>query len=139
MSIDNFSHPVQPTSRMRLAHRLTLFSYFGLILLIPSWNLWWYPSTQFSNLTLTFIWIFPLLFPLAGLIKGKAYTHAWSGFIAVIYICHGLTALLTNPQELPAILCELLLSSIFLFSSMYFAKWRGEQLGLQLPKSKSKE
>ena len=117
-----------------LAHRLTLAGYFGLVVLIPVWNLWWYPSEVFSNEVLTVFWLIPLIFPLKGLIQGKAYTHAWSGFIAVIYICHALTSLVTNLNELFAILLELFFATLFLFAGMYFAKWRGEQLGLELPK-----
>ena len=128
-----------PTPQMLLAHRATLIGYFGLILLVPIWNLVWYPSEKFSNEVLTGLWLFPLIFPLVGLLKGKAYTHAWSGFIAVIYICHALTSMVTNFAELPAILLELIFASMFLFGGMYFAKWRGEQLGLQLPKSKDSE
>lgn len=125
-----------PSAKTLLAHRLTLTGYWGLVLLIPIWNLWWYPSEIFNNQLLTVIWLVPLAFPMWGLLKGKAYTHAWSGFIAVIYICHALTSLLTNPDELVAILLELALASLFLFAGMFFAKWRGEQLGLQLPKKK---
>ena len=125
-----------PSPKTLLAHRLTLIGYCGLVLLIPVWNLWWYPSEKFNNQVLTMIWLIPLAFPMLGLLKGKAYTHAWSGFIAVIYICHALTSLLTNPNEFMAILLELALASLFLFGGMFFAKWRGEQLGLQLPKKK---
>jgi len=125
-----------PTPKMLLAHRLTLVGYFGLILLIPVWNLWWYPSEIFSNQVLTGFWLVPLLFPGYGLLKGKAYTHAWSGFIAVIYICHALASLVTSLPEIFPILLELIFASLFLFGGMYFAKWRGEQLGLQLPKLK---
>lgn len=123
-----------PTARMLLAHRLTLFGYFGLFLLIPIWNLWWFPSPTFNNEVITGFWLFPLLFPMYGLLKGKAYTHAWSGFISVIYICHGLASLLINLDEIVPILLEIILGCAFLFGGMYFAKWRGEQLGLELPK-----
>ncbi|MCW8879645.1 MAG: DUF2069 domain-containing protein [Kangiellaceae bacterium] len=129
--------PIEPpTPQMLLAHRITLIGYFGLIIFIPVWNLLWYPSTQFNNEVITGFWLFPLIFPFIGLVKGKAYTHAWSGFLAVIYICHALTCLVTNLNEWPAIIIELVLASMFLFGGMYFAKWRGEQLGLQLPKKK---
>lgn len=125
-----------PSLKMMKAHKITLLGYFGLFLLIPFWNLWWYPSATFSNTTITGFWLLPLLFPMLGLIKGKAYTHAWSGFIAVMYVCHGLTSLITNPNEVIPALIEVVFSCMFLFGGMYFAKWRGEQLGLQLPKKK---
>lgn len=125
-----------PTPKMLLAHRLTLAGYFGLILLIPIWNLWWYPSQSFSNKVVAGFWLFPLIFPFFGLIRGKAYTHAWSGFIATIYVCHALTSLLTHIEEILPILLELVFACMFLFGGTYFAKWRGVQLGLQLPKKK---
>ena len=125
-----------PTEGMLLAHRFTLIGYWGLILLIPIWNLWWYPSQLYSNQALTVVWLLPLVFPMFGLLKGKAYTHAWSGFIAVLYICHGLTALITSFDEIIAIILEIILATMFLLGGMYFARWRGVQLGLQLPKKK---
>ncbi len=124
----------EPSTQMLIAHKLTLFGYWGLVLLIPLWNLWWYPSSKYSNKVITVFWLLPLIFPMFGLLKGKAYTHAWSGFIAVLYLCHGLTSLLTSIDEIIPIFLEIIFASAFLFGGMYFAKWRGEQLGLQLPK-----
>ncbi len=126
----------QPTKQMMLAHRLTLVGYWGLVLLIPIWNIWWYPSEIFSNKVVTIFWLIPLIFPMFGLLKGKAYTHAWSGFIAVIYFCHGFATLITSENEYIPIALEIIFSSLFLFGGMYFARWRGIQLGLQLPKKK---
>ena len=125
-----------PSEAMLKAHKVTLIGYWALVILIPIWNLWWFPSDQYSNKTLTILWLFPLVFPMSGLIKGKAYTHAWSGFIAVIYICHGLASLITSINEIVPILLEILFASMFLGGGMIFARWRGVQLGLQLPKKK---
>ena len=131
------SNPLPPlTAKMLKAHQLTLIGYWGLVILIPVWNLWWYPSQIFSNKVVAMFWLIPLMFPMLGLIRGKAYTHAWSGFIAVIYVCHGLGSLITSSNEILPIILEVILSCLFLFGGMYFAKWRGEQLGLQLPKKK---
>ena len=125
-----------PTEQMLKAHRITLIGYWGLVILIPCWNLWWFPSELYSNQSLTIFWLIPLVFPMFGLLKGKAYTHAWSGFIAVLYICHGLTALITSFDEIIPIILEILFATMFLLGGMYFARWRGVQLGLQLPKKK---
>ena len=125
-----------PTEKMLLAHRITLLGYWGLVFLIPIWNLWWYPSNIYSNKTVAIFWLIPLIFPMFGLLKGKAYTHAWSGFIAVIYICHGLASLVTSLNEFVPIILEVIFASMFLFGGMYFARWRGIQLGLELPKKK---
>lgn len=124
------------TTRMRKAHQSTLIGYWGLVILIPAWNLWWYPSEMFSNKVITVFWLLPLTFPMLGLIRGKAYTHAWSGFIAVIYVCHGFASLITSLDEIIPISFEIVFANMFLFGGMYYAKWRGEQLGLQLPKKK---
>jgi uncharacterized membrane protein len=133
---DNQSAIPEPSKQMLIAHRLTLVGYWGLVLLIPIWNLWWYPSEIFSNKVVTIFWLTPLIFPMFGLLKGKAYTHAWSGFIAVIYFCHGFATLITSDNEYIPIALEIVFSSLFLFGGMYFARWRGIQLGLQLPKKK---
>ena len=132
--LENDTPPL--TTKMLRAHQLTLIGYWGLVILIPLWNLFWYPSQIFSNKVVTMVWLIPLVFPMHGLIRGKAYTHAWSGFIAVIYVCHALGSLITSANELLPILLEIIFSCSFLFGGMYFAKWRGEQLGLQLPKKK---
>ena len=134
--IDNKTEIEAPTERMLKAHQITLIGYWGLVILIPVWNLWWYPSQLYSNRSITLFWLFPLLFPTLGLLKGKAYTHAWSGFIAVLYICHGLTALITSIEEILPILLEVIFATMFLLGGMYFARWRGVQLGLQLPKKR---
>lgn len=122
------------TKPMKIAHWLTLISYLGLCLLIPLWNLFYYPSAKHAY-AMTILWMMPLIFPARGLFNKNPYTHAWSGFIAVIYICHALTSFLTSREQIIAIMLELIFASLFLFAGMYFAKWRGEQLGLQLPKS----
>jgi len=136
MPSDNSLDNIVPTKKMVYAHKVTLVGYWGLIFLIPIWNIWWYPSELYSNKSITLFLLFPLIFPMFGLLKGKAYTHAWSGFIAVIYICHGLTTLITAFNEIIPIILEVVFASMFLFGGMYFARWRGEQLGLQLPKKK---
>jgi uncharacterized membrane protein len=135
-SNNNSDSLAPPTQQMLTAHKVTLVGYWGLVLLIPVWNLWWFPSDLYSNNSVTIFWLIPLLFPMFGLLKGKAYTHAWSGFIAVLYICHALASLITSLNEIIPIIMELVFSTMFLLGGMYFARWRGIQLGLQLPKKK---
>jgi len=125
-----------PDKNSLLLHRLSLLGYFGLLVFIPIWHLLWYPNAMVNPKVITLFWLVPLFFPLRGLLKGKAYTHAWSGFIATIYVCHALASYVTHPDEWLASSIELLLSSTFLVSATLFARRRGEQLGLQLPKRK---
>ncbi|MGH8458264.1 MAG: DUF2069 domain-containing protein, partial [Nevskiales bacterium] len=44
----------------------------------------------------------PLLLPLPGLIRGKAYTHAWTSLLSLLYLTWALTELLANPPARPA-------------------------------------
>ena len=127
---------IAPSESILYAQKVTLYGYWSLVVLIPIWNLWWFPSSQYSNKTLTILWLIPLMFPMFGLMKGKAYTHAWSSFIAVIYICHGFASLITSFDEIIPILLEIIFASMFFGGGMVFARWRGTQLGLQLPKKK---
>jgi uncharacterized membrane protein len=123
------------TKPMQLSYGLTLIGYFGLILLIPIWNLWWFPSERQSfNITLTVLWLIPLVFPMIGLIKKNPYTFSWSGFIAALYLCHALTCLITNKDETFPTLLELLLASLFFFGSMYFSRWRTQQISSMIAK-----
>lgn len=44
----------------------------------------------------------PLLIPLPGLIRGKAYTHAWTSLLSLLYIVWALTEILATPAARPA-------------------------------------
>jgi uncharacterized membrane protein len=120
-------------------------SYFLLLALIPIWHLWLSPPTLNLSPWLIFcIWFIPLLFPLKGIIKGNPYTFAWCGFLALLYIMHAVvviyTAYLENASvELTLAICELIFSSVFLMGNIYFAKYRGQELGLSIRKKKEEK
>ena len=44
----------------------------------------------------------PLLLPLPGMIRGKAYTHAWTSLLSLPYLGWALTELLATPAARPA-------------------------------------
>ena len=68
---------------------LTLFGYFGLLVLIFSWHLFIKPlPPEFISFTLL-IQLGPLMFPLRGLLQGKPYTHAWASYLALFYFVMG--------------------------------------------------
>jgi len=117
--------------------RLAQCGYFGLLILIPIWHLYLSPPALNINPWLVaLIWLIPLLFPLKGIIQGNPYTYAWSGFIALIYIMHSCVIIMVNDQERLLAGIELLLASLFLAGNIYFAKYKGQELGLSIRKKK---
>ncbi len=119
--------------------------YCLLLLLIPLWHLWLSPpALSLSPWFVTAIWFIPLLFPLSGIIKGNPYTFAWCGFLALLYIMHAVVIIYTAYLEhliIEVILAslELLFSSLFLMGNIYFAKYRGQELGLSIRNKKKKK
>jgi uncharacterized membrane protein len=77
-----------------------------------------------------------LLFPLRGLLAGKAYTHAWANFIVMIYLLHGLTAIYALSDERLYALIEIVLASAMFVGCSVYARLRGRELGTGLKKLK---
>jgi len=93
-------------------------------------------SHESNPLAKAFIWIFPLLLPAYGLIKGKPYTAAWSNFIVMIYYMHSLTIMYTDPDERYLAILEFVLANCMLFGNGIYARMQGKELGLGLDKLK---
>jgi len=68
---------------------LTLLGYFGLLVLIFSWNLWIEPRPPEQISITLLLQMGPLLFALRGILHGKVYTHAWSMYLALFYFIIG--------------------------------------------------
>jgi uncharacterized membrane protein len=116
---------------------LAKIGYFGLLVLIPVWHLWLSPSPLGLNPWLvTGIWFIPLLFPLKGILRSDPYTYAWSGFLALFYLMHSIVTLFSSETETILAVIELTLTLLFLTGNIYFAKYRGRELGLSIRKKK---
>ena len=119
--------------------------YFSLFLLIPLWHLWLSPPVlEVSPWLVASIWFLPLLFPLKGIIQGNPYTFAWCGFLALLYIMHAVVIVYTaylesSYVELTMAMLELFFASVFLMGNIYFAKYRGQELGLSIRNKKKKQ
>lgn len=109
----------------------------GLFVLIPLWVLWLAPPELGSaKVLLALLWT-PLWFPLWGMIRGKAYTFAWANFIVMLYMIHSLTHLwVSSGTEFFLALLELLFSALMFVGCTYYARNRGQELGLKIPKLK---
>lgn len=112
--------------------------YFGLLVFLPLWHLILVPSVM--NKYITFILaVGPLLLPLKGILQRKPYTYAWSNFIVMFYLLHGLTLIWDRPDERVYVVIELVLALMMFIGCSYFAKFRGQELGLSIRKKKDEQ
>ena len=121
------------TTRLK---QITLFGYFSLLFYMPFWLIIVSDNTALSvPLTLAFFTL-PLLFPMKGLVQGNPYTYAWSNFIVMIYFLHSLTTLWVSADEKLWAVGELILATTMFIAGSYYAKYRGQELGLSIRKKK---
>jgi len=116
--------------------KIALFGYFSLLIFMPLWLLVLSPSASLSTSTTLILFVLPLLFPLKGLIQGNPYTYAWANFIVLIYFLHGLTTLWVLPSDMPWAILELIFASSMFLGCSYYAKYKGQELGLSIRKKK---
>ena len=125
---------------IRNLRTLALASYVGLLALMIIWQVVCQCSD--SDLSLTFrvgFWVVPLLFPLYGILRGHAYTHAWANFILMWYFLHSLTMLYVAPLERHWAIAELILTSLAFIGCTGYARLQGRALGLGLKPLKEQD
>ena len=58
-------------------------------------------SLLMPALSISYYWSLPLiaglLLPLRGLVTDRLYTYRWTGFMALVYFCIGISELAANP------------------------------------------
>lgn len=116
--------------------RLTLSSYFLLIIWIVVWHFFLTIDKPTSTLFTLVFWVVPILLPAKGLIEGKPYTYAWTNFIIMYYLLHGLTAVYAVDGERLFALVEIILCCTLFTGCSYYARLRGRELGLGIRKLK---
>ncbi len=116
--------------------KIALFGYFSLLFFMPLWLLVLSPSESLSTSTTLILFTLPLLFPLKGLLQGNPYTYAWSNFIVLIYFLHSLTTLWVLPSDRVWAILELIFASTMFLGCSYYAKYKGQELGLSIRKKK---
>lgn len=119
--------------------KICLTSYVALLLYMPLWLIVLSPSEGLTPALNLVMFTLPLLFPAVGLFKGNPYTYAWSNFVLMIYFLHSLTTLWVLPEDRGYALIELLLTTIMFTSGTYYAKYRGQELGLSIRKKKEEQ
>ena len=109
--------------RTRLAYLLSLAGYFSLFFLLLG-SIALLPADHIPpRIILLLVLVGPLLFPLRGLLHGRPYTHAWSGFMALVYlviaigIAAGEKTFLTGLLETAAVL-------LWFGGSLFYGRWQ---------------
>ena len=119
--------------------KIALTGYFGLLSFMPVWLLFLSPSDGLSPWLSTLMFIVPLLFPLKGLVQGNPYTYAWANFIVMLYFLHSLTTLWVSDIDRIWAAIELIFASMMFYGGTYYAKYRGQELGLSIRKKKESQ
>ena len=106
-----------------MAHPLKLICIVSLLglLLCQLGLLFWQKNTY--NLYWIMILSLPLLIPLKGLILNRQYTYKWVGFLALVYLCVGISELTSNPElKIYALLTTSFSTGLFI-SSIYYTRF----------------
>jgi uncharacterized membrane protein len=116
--------------------QLTLSSYLLLIVWLVVWHFILTIDKTTSTLFTLLFWLLPILLPAKGLIEGKPYTYAWTNFIVMYYLLHGLTAVYAVEGERLYALVEIILCTLLFTGCSFYARVRGRELGLGIRKLK---
>ncbi|MCQ8877141.1 DUF2069 domain-containing protein [Pseudoalteromonas shioyasakiensis] len=135
MTTDTATNTAKKALTLRF-QRIALFGYFGLLILMPVWLFLIAPREGHSNGFIFAVYILPLLLPLKGILQDKPYTYAWANFIVMFYFIHGFTLLWVAQEQLIWVLLELLFASAMFIGCTYYARHRGQELGLKIRKLK---
>ena len=111
-----------PLTRTGILYALTLAGYFGTLLLLIAWYSWIAPSTHFPVALVLLVLVLPLLAPLRGLLHGRSYTFAWSSFLALFYLSHGIIESYSNPATRPLALLEVTLSLVWFTAALFYVR-----------------
>ncbi len=113
-------------SKQKIFRQIALLSFFGLMLHLMLWITWLAPSKHFPTAMVLVVMVVPLLFPLRGILHGRAYTHAWAGFLSLLYLIHGIGDYVVNPAERIYSGVEIALSLSLFFSCAFYARSKGK-------------
>lgn len=83
----------------RLCYLTAITGLLGLFALILVWNAWLFPPQVLPRALVLAILLVPLVFPLRGMLAGRAYTHAWASYLAMPYFVIGVFHAAGEPVE----------------------------------------
>ena len=106
----------------RYFYALTLCGYFGIMLLLPLWYGWLVPPGVFPTRATLVILGLPLFAPLRGLLHARRYTVAWSLYLCLLYLTHGIVEAYSSPEARWLALTEVALSLCWLIGGIAFIR-----------------
>ena len=110
------------TTRIRLFYALTLFGYFGIMVLLLAWYGWLAPPSLVPpQLALVALGL-PLFAPLRGLLHARRYTVAWSLYLCLLYFTHGIVEAYSDAEARRFALTEVALSLCWLVAGIAFIR-----------------
>ena len=110
-----------------VARWVTLFGYFGLLVLLLNWFTWLAPPVSVPRALPLIALTVPLLFPLRGLLHARTYTHAWVSLLALPYFAIGIdVAFNRSDQRWLGLL--MVLFSLLLFSGAVFFSYSTKKI-----------
>jgi len=115
---------------MKTLQTVSSVSLIALIFLCLAWELVLAPIRPGgSTLALKAL---PLLFPLMGILKGRRYTYQWAPMLVLAYFTEGVVRAWSD-SGLSAWLAgaEIVLSVVFFFAAIYYAKLSAPSRQLQ--------
>ena len=117
-------------NRIIVARAGALIGYFGLFILQMVWIIWLTPpGTAHLPVSLSLLFLVgPLMFPLRGMLHGRAYTHAWVSFLALFYLLLGISDAWSGSKQPLLTGLEIVFSTLLYLGAMFYARFRGKQL-----------
>lgn len=112
---------------IKIARAAALGGYFGLLTLLMAWNMWLAPSHYFPVALVLIVLVVPLLFPLRGLLHGRASTHIWAGLMALLYFAHGISEAISNPAQRGLGLLEIAFSLTLLAGALLYVRFQAAE------------
>ncbi|MBR9867287.1 MAG: DUF2069 domain-containing protein [Oceanospirillales bacterium] len=112
--------------KVAISRAATLFSYFGLILLLTAWHLILSPPDKASPYS---IWAFqtvPLLLFYPAILKKHLRGHIWLCFFITVYFMHSVTIAMSAHSSAVLALAETLLVTTLFIAAMMFARWQSQ-------------
>jgi uncharacterized membrane protein len=108
--------------KTRFFYAITLLGYFGIMLLLVVWYGWLAPPELFSAPAVVLLLGLPLFLPLRGILHGRPYTVAWSLYLSLIYLSHGIVEAYSNSAARWPALTEVALATCWIIGGILYIR-----------------
>jgi len=107
-----------------LAYSTALTGYIGLFISLILWGACLNTEPSLPRSLTLLLTVGPLMFPLRGLLHGKAYTFGWSTFLALFYLMLGVLNAANPGTRLIGVL-EIIFSILFFVGAITYVRFQG--------------